>query len=190
MNLIELQRKRKRQDIIITPLPIVERMISMMSASDGETVLDPCYGPTGVFYNNFPTNVKKYWCEIERGIDFFEDKHRYHWVVGNPPYSQLDKWLKKTYTMCDAFIYIIGVMNFTPKRLQDTLNEGYSLVEMVLVDVKEWPGCSLILHFNKTTKRSTTFVDLMRKKIKYNQEEQEKILEIMRERELELVSIN
>ena len=62
--------KNNSNDVIYTPLPVALKMIDMCDIHENDKILDPSKGG-GVFYNNFPNNCIKDYCEISEGIDFF-----------------------------------------------------------------------------------------------------------------------
>ena len=78
-------------DKIYTPVNIAKKIISEFDL-DG-TVLDAFYG-NGVFYENYPNNVIKHWCEIDLGKDFFDynekvERFGWRWRTGNLYYNKL-----------------------------------------------------------------------------------------------------
>ena len=148
-NKIAQSQKRKKNDVIYTPEPVARLMISMCELKQNESVLDPCRGG-GVFYNNFPSTVKKYWDEIADGKDFLKRKKHIDVIVGNPPYSLWDKWIEHTLNICDnRFCYIFGFLNFNEKRLGRIIDAGFGLVRLHLLSVDYWFGRSLIAVFQK-----------------------------------------
>ena len=143
-----IKSRKSPFDEIYTPKPVALRMIEMCDLKEGDLVLDPSYGE-GVFYNNLPDYVSKEWCEIEKGIDFFEYNKKVDCIVGNPPYSIWTKWLKHTITLTDKFCYIFGNLNFTDKRVKDIMNKGYGITKFHLVKIDWWFSPSYLVVFEK-----------------------------------------
>ncbi|KKK80013.1 hypothetical protein LCGC14_2827730, partial [marine sediment metagenome] len=54
-----------------TPPETCIKIINSLSWTAGEFVLEPFAGLLGNFYHNLPPFVKKDWCEITEGRDFF-----------------------------------------------------------------------------------------------------------------------
>ena len=94
----------KPNDKIYTPLKISKMIIDMFDIQG--TVLDAFMGD-GSFYNQYPENVVKKWCEIDKGIDFFKYKDKVDWIITNPPYSILDEVLEHSFEIADNIVYLV-----------------------------------------------------------------------------------
>tara|TARA_Y100000593_G_C4264994_1_gene314276 strand:+ start:312 stop:938 length:627 start_codon:yes stop_codon:yes gene_type:complete len=147
---IKYREKRgfKKNDRIYTPKPVAEIMINMCNIKEGDKVLDPSRGG-GVFYNLFPKNCKKYYCEIQENKDFFKFYEKMDWVIGNPPYSLWDEWLDHTMKITDKFCYIFGVWNMTSARFERIFKNGYGVTKISTCKVNWWFGNSWIVVFEK-----------------------------------------
>lgn len=99
-----LRTGNKANDKILTPRPIAKAIIDLFPLYG--TVLDGFRGQ-GAFYDQFPETVKKEWCEIDDGKDFFDYTNKVDWVVSNPPYSTFDKVLEHSYEIADNIVYLI-----------------------------------------------------------------------------------
>jgi hypothetical protein len=93
-------------DCIMTPDYIAAKIINALDIKNGDFLVDPFFGK-GAFYNNFPKDNKKDWCEIERGIDFFEYNTKCGWLISNPPYSKFTEVMKHSYEIADNICYLI-----------------------------------------------------------------------------------
>lgn len=144
----DIKSRKSPFDKIYTPKPVALKMIEMCNLKQGDLVLDPSYGE-GVFYDNLPDYVNKEWCEIDKGVDFFEYNKKVDCIVGNPPYSIWDKWLRHTMTLTDKFCYIFGILNFTDKRVNDIMNNGYGITKFHLVKIDWWFSPSFLVVFEK-----------------------------------------
>jgi len=147
-NCNNVKYRKSKNDSIYTPKPIALKMIEMCDLKEGDLVLDPSYGE-GVFYNNFPDYVNKEWCEIEKGIDFFEYDKRVSCIIGNPPYSLWSKWLEHTMKLTDKFCYIFNTMNLTDTRVKEITDKGYGITKMHILKVHWWFGNNFIILFEK-----------------------------------------
>lgn len=140
--------RKNANDEIYTPPSIAKLMISMCDIKEGMTVLDPSKGG-GIFYDNLPNGVIKEYCEIKESKDFFDYTKKVDLVIGNPPYSLWDKWIKHTMTLTDKFCYIFGVYNFTDKRVREILDMGYGVTKFHLLKIDWWFSPSYIVVFEK-----------------------------------------
>ena len=91
-------------DKVYTPENIAKLIINKFNLSG--KVLDPFKGK-GAFYNNYPETVKKDWCEIDEGKDFFEYKEHVDWIVSNPPYSIYDEVMNHSFEIADNIVYLV-----------------------------------------------------------------------------------
>lgn len=99
-----------KNDKIYTPAETAKTIISKFSLYG--TVLDPFKGG-GAFYNNYPTTVKKDWCEIDLGKDFFNYTKHVDWIVSNPPYSIFGAVLEHSMKIADNIVYLIPLNKLT-----------------------------------------------------------------------------
>ena len=94
----------KPNDKIFTPLHISKLIIDKFNLNG--KVLDPFKGD-GSFYNQFPINIEKDWCEIDEGRDFFNYTEKVDWIISNPPYSILEEVLEHSFKICDNIVYLV-----------------------------------------------------------------------------------
>ena len=66
-------------------------------------ILDPCRGKNKVFH----TILNCEWAEIIEGRNFFEITKKYDWIIGNPPYSIFNKWIKHSYSISKNIVYLL-----------------------------------------------------------------------------------
>lgn len=147
MNGIRKARKIKDRDIpqdfFITPKHIVKEMIGMTDIKETDIVLDPCYGE-GAFYEELPKCIK-YYCEISKNKDFYDFNEPVDVIIGNPPFSQFDKWIEKTISLRPKKIcYLFGCINLTPNRLKRLYSNGYFITKLVFVRITGYFGHSYL----------------------------------------------
>jgi type I restriction-modification system DNA methylase subunit len=113
----EIKGRTKPQDVFYTPVELAKLHIEMIPKRYKHFVnvwLDPCRGK-GVYVDNFPKNVIPNEMDItpEEGYttgNFLETKMNFYGsvIIGNPPYSIIDEWLKKTIELNPAcFSYLL-----------------------------------------------------------------------------------
>jgi len=149
-----IKKRIKANDVFITPLEVAKQQIQLHNINDNDLWLDPCRNnKEGSYFNNFPQNVKKDWCEILEGKDFFEYDRDIDIICGNPPYSLMDKWIKKTLQLNPKeFSLLIGIGNLTTRRIEIIENAGYGLSKMKMLKIYDWYGMSCIVVFEKNKK--------------------------------------
>lgn len=114
-----------KNDKCYTPDKIVKQIINLFPIKDGDFVLDAFAGEK-VFYDNYPNFVKKDWCEIDYGKDFFEYSNKVDWIITNPPYSIFDEVLQHSFEISDNIVYLVPLSKiFTSmSRVRKILNYG------------------------------------------------------------------
>jgi len=151
--------KTSVHDIFYTPEALAMRAIELSNLKEGDVVLDAFAGKM-VFYDNYPSFVKKEWCEITAGMDFFKYDKMVDYVVTNPPYSILDDIFKKLVVMCNkGFTLILSMHNLTPKRIDELAKSGFEIRLMHLVRVKRWFGYHVVIVWEKNYKNNTISCD-------------------------------
>jgi len=135
-------------DIFITPLQLAKNHIDMIQYNKDDIWYDP-FKNNGSYYNQFP-NKNKLWTEILDGKDFFEFNENVNIICSNPPYSLMDKVLKKSIELKPHTIsYLIGIHNLTTKRIEYMENSGYYITKIHLTKVYKWFGMSVIVIWEK-----------------------------------------
>ena len=148
-----IKGRTKAQDVFYTPKELALLHIEMIPdeyKTEGNIWLDPCSGK-GIYYNNFPTTVDRVQVEITEGDDFLTYPYEDNTVIiGNPPYSIIDEWLKKTIALKPKiFSYLILQHHITPKRLEMLEADGYTMTQMKFLKVFKWYGISTIVSFER-----------------------------------------
>lgn len=118
------------------------------------SVLDAGSGKNKVWFNNIPTNFKKYECEIEDGVDFLTDwTKKVDWVIGNPPFSIGWRFVEKAMEVSSFGIAFLGNINFinclNQNRLQKLSDKGFAIKQIHIVSDKRWFGRYYFIIFTK-----------------------------------------
>jgi len=144
----KIKNRKKANDVFITPLELAKKHIDMIEYKDDDIWLDSCKND-GAYYNQFPNDIKDY-CEILEGKDFFDYDSYVDIIIQNPPYSLMDKWIKKNIELNPRVIsFLIGIGNLTTRRIEFLENAGYGLTKMKMLKVYDWYGMSCIVVFEK-----------------------------------------
>jgi hypothetical protein len=139
---------RNGNDLVFTPIPLSTAIIRHFRPMG--TILDPCKG-VGAFYDHFPTDCQKDWCEITEGRDFLIYDFggiKFDWTIGNPPWSLIRPFLKRAMEVSDNVVFLCLVNAFFMKaRLRDMADAGFGIKEIVFVDTppRPWPQTGFAL---------------------------------------------
>lgn len=122
-------------DVIYTPQWAAEDMIKYFRPQG--RILDPCKGK-GVFSNILDCD----WCEITEGKDFFDWNEKVDWIISNPPYSMIRKFVLHSFDVADNVVYLIpGWKAFNAYGLVRASNEYGGIKEI------RWYGTGAKLNF-------------------------------------------
>jgi hypothetical protein len=149
----KIKQRKTPKDIFITPKELAKSHIDMIKTNNNEIWLDPCrFNENGSYYSQFHNN--KDWCEITEDKDFLSYTNKIDVICGNPPYSLLDKWFKKSIELNPRVIsYLIGINNLTARRLEWFQDAGYGLSQMKMLKIFSWYGMSVICIWEKNTEQ-------------------------------------
>jgi len=150
----DIKKRENPKDVFITPLPLAKKQIDFVKVwsccNDDDMWFDP-FRNNGSYYNQFPSGCRKDWTEILDNKDFFKYEKPITIIASNPPYSILDKVIKKSIELKPRIIsYLIGFHNLTARRMEMFNNAGYKLVGMHMCKVYKWFGMSVIVQFERT----------------------------------------
>lgn len=132
-------------DKVMTPPELGARIIEHFNPQGW--VLEPCKGDGKGFYEPLKAHLNKtkgnrlHWCEIERGVDFFNYEHNVDWIITNPPYSLYSKFLEHSLRISDniVFLYLIPGL-FYKKRVRLLKEYGFGIKEIIYIDTpKSFP---------------------------------------------------
>ena len=70
------------------------------------TILDTCRGEWA-YYNNYPKDCKKDWCELDEGRNFFNFEGKVDWIITNPPWSKIRQFIEYSTKIADNVVYLI-----------------------------------------------------------------------------------
>jgi hypothetical protein len=89
------------KDVVYTPDNMAREIVDFFKPTG--RILEPCKGD-GAFLRYMPAAD---WCEIAKGRDFFLYQDKVDWIVGNPPYSIFNIWLRHSFEIADNIVYLI-----------------------------------------------------------------------------------
>jgi len=165
----KIKARESPNDVVLTPRQVAKNHIDYVIENQKDIIkdcdvwLDPCrYNEEGAYYSQIDKMNVDY-CEITEGKDFLEyqprDKNDLI-IIGNPPYSLLNKWFEKTISLKPKiFSYLIGVHNLTCKRIEMAQEAGYRLANMQWFKVYDYYGMSMFCTFVLEDKPSIIDID-------------------------------
>lgn len=90
-------------DNIYTPDELAKQVVDHFKPSG--RILEPCAGD-GAFLKALPKGTD--WCEIDKGRNFFTYKQKVDWIITNPPFSKLRKFLIHSMTLSTNIVFMIN----------------------------------------------------------------------------------
>lgn len=150
----------KDEDWDQTPVDICQRIIKLIDWTKGELVLEPFCGDDN-FYNNLPPYVRKDWCEVKKGRDFFQyEGPRPDTIITNPPFRDeaggnnlvvpcLERCLEVAKKRVIYFVNHKVFLALTPSRLQQYEDCGWGITHFSVWEVKKWFGRYYLIVWEK-----------------------------------------
>jgi len=115
-------------DIVYTPDEVSKYIIDVLNPSG--KCLDPCKGD-GAFLKYMPADSD--YCEIREGKDFFNYTNKIDWIIGNPPYSIFEEFLKKSFEIADNVSFLVPTNKvFQRQLIMEIINEYGGIYSMII----------------------------------------------------------
>ena len=150
----------KNNDIVMTKPEMAKYLLSLITFKDGDIVCEPCLGK-GAFYNNFPSNVKKVYYEINENKDYLLSTENVDYTISNPPFVPRklfwDFHCKAMETTRNNIYWLINLLSlnaFTQKRLEEMNNKGWYMENIHIVSDKRWFGRYAFIKFGKDKEKN------------------------------------
>jgi len=132
----------KREDCVQTPLNYIKAITEHFKPKG--RILEPCRGK-GIWYKFLKGYIQKghtlEWCEILEGKDFFEYNGEVDWIITNPPYSKMRKFMQKSMDISNNIVFLTSINHLWLKaRLRDVFEKGFGIKEIIIFDTpKSFP---------------------------------------------------
>ena len=96
----------KREDCVMTPQDLANALVQYFKPKG--TILEPCSGKKAFIkaLRNYDYNLIVYSCELTEGTDFFDFKHKVDWIITNPPYSKMRKFIQHSMEVADNIVFL------------------------------------------------------------------------------------
>ena len=134
------------QDIFYTPDEVVDIILEDCVEILGDNmlkglILDPCKGE-GAYLKKFPAFFPGHtfdWCEIEEGKDFLTYESPVFAIIGNPPYSLINKFIEKATALRPRIIsFLLLTMHISTRRFQLINQSGYAVRGLRFLNIRDW----------------------------------------------------
>lgn len=116
------------KDIVFTPDYVAKNIIDELSPAG--KCLDPCKGD-GAFLKYLPFGSD--YCEIRERKDFFNYNKKVDWVIGNPPYSIFEDFLKKAFEISENVSYLVPTNKVFQRQLIMNLINKYGGIKNIII---------------------------------------------------------
>lgn len=117
-----------KEDIVYTPVKVSKHIIEFLNPKG--KILDPCKGD-GAFYNYLPN--KKLYCEITEDKDFFYFNEKVDWIIGNPPYSIFEDFLRHAFDISDNVSYLVPTNKIFQRQIIMELINKYGGIKSIII---------------------------------------------------------
>jgi hypothetical protein len=157
----------KDEDICFTKPEMAKALIDTIEFEDGDVCMEPCRGK-GAFYDAFPSNVVKKYCEISEDIDYLQyNDGMVDYTISNPPFvpsSLFWKFHEKAMETTNKHIFWLVnldvVRGFTPTRLENMKEKGWYIQKMTVVKDKRWYGRYYFIKFGRVDNGVFDFINI------------------------------
>ena len=121
--------RSRGNDNIYTPDDVAKQIVKHFKPKG--KILEPCAG-TGSFLKALPKSTQ--WCEIEKGVNFFDFKSKVEWIVTNPPFSRLSEFLIHSMKISINIVFLINLPGlFTVHRMRQLHIYKFGIKEILLM---------------------------------------------------------
>ncbi len=145
----QIKHRIYANDEFMTPPELAKLLVDKVPLRSNSTVLDPCPG-AGAFIDSFPSTVRA--IGLAPDEDFLEFDLPVDYIITNPPYSNLNEWLKHSFELADYGVaLLLGLHNITPARMELANHYKFGLVSIHLSKVYHWFGISAFCVWIKNT---------------------------------------
>ena len=115
-------------DVVLTPDFVSKFIVDFINPSG--KCLDPCRGK-GAFYKFLPAGSD--YCEIEEGKDFFDYNNKVDYIIGNPPYSIFESFLRKSFELSDNVSYLVPTNKIFQRQVIMDLISKWGGVKSIII---------------------------------------------------------
>ena len=116
------------EDVVYTPDYVSKNIIDFLKPLG--KCLDPCKGD-GAFLKFMP--IDSDYCELHENKDFLHYENKVDWIIGNPPYSIFDDFLRHSFLISDNVSFLVPTNKvFQRQLIMDMIND-YGGIKSIII---------------------------------------------------------
>jgi hypothetical protein len=92
--------------------------------------LDPCKGD-GAFLKFLPADSD--YCELREGKDFLKYDKKVDWIIGNPPYSIFEEFLKHSFNISDNVSFLVPTNKVFQRQIIMEMINNYGGIKQIII---------------------------------------------------------
>ncbi len=125
---IKFEKIIRSSDVVYTPEYIAKEIV--INLNPAGICLDPCKGD-GAFYKFLPKGSE--YCELKEGIDFLEFNKKVDWIIGNPPYSIFEEFLRHSFKLADNVSYLVPTNKIFQRQVIMEMINNYGGIKSIKI---------------------------------------------------------
>ena len=115
-------------DVVYTPNHVSKQIIEHLKPTG--LCLDPCKGD-GAFFQYLPAGSE--YCELQEDIDFLLYDKNVDWIIGNPPYSIFESFLKKSFELSNNVSFLVPTNKVFQRQLIMDMINNYGGIKSIII---------------------------------------------------------
>jgi hypothetical protein len=144
-----LQIALDKKDVVYTPDWVARDMVEFFKPTG--RILEPFAGEGAIL--KYLSGAD--WFEINKGKDFLSVTEHYDWIISNPPYGRLAKWIRFSFGVADNIVYLIPMHYlFVSTSIMKAIHSYGGIKHIHVYDEKNFKDWSIgfaigAVHFQK-----------------------------------------
>lgn len=114
-------------DVVYTPDYVSKQIIDFLKP-EGDC-LDPCKGE-GAFLKYLPKDSD--YCELKEGKDFLHYEKKVDWIIGNPPYSIFEEFLKHSFYLSNNVSFVVPMNKVFQRQIIMEMINNYGGIKSII----------------------------------------------------------
>lgn len=115
-------------DVVYTPDYVSKNIIEFIKPTG--KCLDPCKGD-GAFLKFMP--IGSDYCELQENKDFLHYEKKVDWIIGNPPYSIFEDFLRHSFLISDNVSFLVPTNKVFQRQLIMDMINNYGGIKSIII---------------------------------------------------------